>query len=181
MDRIDQKEPLPPRKLVVFEKRDVNYEEIDANVRGLIRRLNKIPFVSTVSSCEGHLLDEYYMTETIPDNGCMFIIPGHIIFDIDRANPQWQVFFEKVKGLVDKYPFAEIREHHCNEEECKIEGFQCLNLDSEDLTCPETIVESDTLETMVKKRYQVKTPIGKKRIKEFRRFWSELNEIAEEF
>ena len=181
--KIDQKESLSPplQKPIVFEKENIDYEyeRIDKNIKELIRRLNKIPFVSTVSSCEGHLKD--HLNVNISDRGCMFIMPGHIIFNMDKTNSQWQVFLGKVNKLVKKYPFAEINVHHCENEGCRIEGAQCLDLNVYDLTHPETIVGTDSLETMEKKRYQVKIPIGKGRINEFHRFWSKLDKIAGEF
>lgn len=157
----------------------IDYEKVDENIRELVRRLNRLPFVSTIESCESHLRG--FISGVVPDSGCGFIDSGSLIFNINKADPQWRVFKERVDQLIGKYPFAKIYEHHCGNEGCQIEGSQCIHLDYDGLTHPETITEVDSFETMIKKKHQVELDIGGERIKKFRQFWSEFTDITGDF
>jgi len=39
-----------------IDKSQIRYEEIDDNIRDIIHELNKIPFLATTLSCEGHMM-----------------------------------------------------------------------------------------------------------------------------
>ena len=89
---------------------------------------------------------------------------------------------QDLTSLVQKYGFLGLDEHHCyKDKDCSIHGIKHLDLGYLDLTHADTIKDSDTLETMVKKRHQVPEHVGKQRISEFQQTWRELAEIARKY
>ena len=162
-----------------------DYSEVDSGIQELSQGLDKLPFVSTISGicCEGHLrnnLGPNSLSDERPENGYSFLFGGQLFFYIDKTDPKTSILIEKINQLIEKYPFASIHEHHCNEEKCLIEGSQCIELDHSDLTLADTITDDDSLETMHKKRFQVPTKIGQERVDAYHQFWSELNKIVKE-
>lgn len=156
----------------------INYSEIDSGIRELVQKLNELPFVSTIGSCEGHLRNQAY--DVLPEAGHSFIFNGDLIFFADKTNPKTSTLKEKINQLIEKYPFVSIHEHHCDEEDCSIEGAQCIDLDYSDLTHIEDIADTDSLENMVLKRHQVPTETGQERIEAFHQFWSDFNNTITE-
>src|SRR3989344_1478188 len=163
-----------------MEKPKINYQEIDAGIRDLVRLLNEVPFLATESSCEGHL--KYNIGPAYAYPGHAFIDSGHIMFWLDNSYTSTELFLHDLTHLVKQYDFLDLREHHCYKgKDCSIDGIKHLDLGHLDLTHVDTIKDSDTLETMIKKRRQVPEHVGEKRIAEYAQVWHELAEIARRY
>ncbi|MBR9704029.1 hypothetical protein GOV12_01350 [Candidatus Pacearchaeota archaeon] len=160
---------------------DINYQEIDEGIRDLVCTLNQIQYVTTQTSCEGHLRDDSGRTEFFPDQGHKFLYRGDMIFKVDVQHPNAQQFLSDVQQLKRRYFFVELYEHHCGDEDCSIEGYQVLNLGYCDLIRPKTINNYDILEVIVKKKHQVKTSVGMHRIRDYQRVWTDFLAIAERY
>ena len=163
-----------------MKRERINYAEIDIGVQDLVRGMNRIPFVATQSSCEGHLLysSRYGL---VPDEGCAFLTSGHVIFRLDRRYGAYRRFLEEVGSLTRKYSFVDLSEHNCGKQGCQTEGSITLNLYHHDLTQPEPIVSTDNFETMFKKRWQVTIGAGSKRVEQFREVWSDLLGVVQRY
>ena len=164
-----------------MKKEQIDYSQIDVGIRDLVSILNGIPFIQTQSSCEGHLRDDSGWTGILPDGGHKFLYGGDMIFRVDRRYKLAREFLREVKNLHTNYSFVELNEHHCNNSGCNMGGSKILDLDYSDLTHPELINGKDDLEQMVKKRYQVPTAVGEKRLAEYKQVWSDFLVIAKKY
>lgn len=173
----------PPKQTTEFHKSTerINYREIDSGIRGLIENLNKLPFISTDSSCEGHLLKHFVYPKLFPKQNHSFIKGGSLIYFIDEKHSQASIFTKMVEEIVDKYSFIHFGVHDCGEKDCTIEGAQTIRLDHTDLTNAELIDKDDSVETIMRKRFETPTRIGQQRIKHFQHFWRELNDLVKSF
>lgn len=163
-----------------MNKPNIDYREIDKGIRELVFTLNKIPYIATQSSCEGHLKD-YSMESFFPDKGHKFLYGGDIIFKIDKKNPKSAEFLRDVQKLKDKHSFFDLKEHHCGDKNCGMEGSQIISLTNEDLISSQIIDDKNNLETIVKKMHQVKTSAGKQRLSHYQEIWDDFLEIAEKY
>lgn len=59
---------------------DLNYDEIDLNVRGLVEVLNAAPGLRTIGSCGGH---------ENPKRGGWKAPDWYVLFEIDRTDEGW--------------------------------------------------------------------------------------------
>lgn len=158
--------------------------DIDEGITHVIYALNRIPFVVTLSSCEWHLRDNLFpnIGTLLADEGHKFLFDWHITFKVDEKHPRFQEFLNDIKKLCDKYPFVELSEkHHCDDPDCLAEGSQELSLGYHDLTQPETINKDDSFETMWKKRHQVETSVGIKRMEDCQKIREETYNIARKY
>jgi hypothetical protein len=104
----------------------MNYKksDIDSGIRNLVDLINKIPFVETDLSCEGHIENPYSRSSPItPDMNEVFIRSGGLSFYIDGQldvskvpikidhfnHPLAKEFLRRLKKLTKKYPFTELR------------------------------------------------------------------------
>lgn len=164
-----------------MKREQIDYSEIDSGIRDLVSILNEIPFVRTQSSCEGHLRDYSGWTNIHPDQSHKFLNSGTMIFRVDRRYKLANELIREIRELESKYPFVELTKHHCDEPGCSIEGSQVLDLDYSDLTHPELINGKDDLEQMVKKRHQVQTEVGERRVAEYKQVWSDFLVMAKRY
>jgi len=102
-----------------------NESEIDAGIRDLVNLINKIPFVKTNSSCEGHVENPYAREAPItPDMDEVLIRSGGLSFYVDGQldvselpkitidhfnHPLAEEFLSRLEKLTKKYPFTELR------------------------------------------------------------------------
>lgn len=163
-----------------FKKEKINYAEIDSDIRSLVRSLNEIPFVATLASCQGHLKDKG-LCDVVADEGHKFLYAGDIIFSVDESHTLSKGFLDEIGGLKANYDFVDLEWHYCNQEDCPMEGTYFLNLGFSDLTLAEQVSPTDNIETQIKKKTQVETDIGLKRINAYRRVWNDIQRIAEKY
>jgi hypothetical protein len=93
--------PLPADYM---EPGRVDYSEIDPGIRDAVRALNKIPFVETVASCEGHILKRHYGHRADP--GFAFLDGGYIGMYVDGTDKNSAAFLGDMAGVARKYHFA---------------------------------------------------------------------------
>lgn len=82
----------------------IDYRKIDPGVRDVVRELNRIPFVRTVASCEGHVMKRWEKYRA--DDGCLFLYQGFVGMDIDERDEHARCFITDVAEMTRKYPFA---------------------------------------------------------------------------
>jgi hypothetical protein len=94
-----------------------NEGELDENIRNIVIKLNKLPFLYTTQSCGGHLItresikarhhdvDEKFLQ--LPPEGVAIYQPGRIHFETNRSAKS-QVFIERLKQLVDSFEGARL-------------------------------------------------------------------------
>lgn len=164
-----------------MKKEPINYSAIDPGIRDLVSILNEIPFVRTQESCEGHLRDNLEFECVYPDQGHKFLSGGAVIMKVDRRYKLAGEFLKEIKHLESRYSFVELSEHHCNDPGCAIENSFTLDLDYTDLTHPELIDVKGSFEQVVKKRYQVATKVGERRVAKYKQVWSEFFAIAQKY
>lgn len=164
-----------------MRKDHVNYEEIDLGVRDLVAILNGTLFISTQSSCEGHLKDKIIGTNgksyILPEQGFAFLYEGHLYFRVDKRYKAAIAFLNKIEDLQNKYPFVDYGVHRCHEPQCSIEGSSLLTLGTSDLTHQE-FTAGDSLDQWLRKRDQVPIIEAEKRIGEYRQVWSDVLAFA---
>jgi len=165
-----------------MNKPDIDYLEIDRPIWPLVKTLNAVPFITTQSSCSGHLRDYYARPgDFTPDSGHHFLFIGDIIFKVDDAYPNAGQFLDELREVQRRYSFVRFNEHYCGESRCDIEGSQVFVLDSNDLTSSEPIHDTDTIDVMIRKRHQVTTPVGQQRISEYLRVWRDFMVLAHKY
>lgn len=104
----------------------MNYEEseIDPGIIKLVNLINKIPFIETDLSCEGHVENPYARDFPItPDMDEVFMRSGGLLFYVDGKldvskttikidyfnHPLAKKFLRRLEKLTKKYPFTELR------------------------------------------------------------------------
>lgn len=174
-----------------MKKPPINYSQIDAGVRDLVRLLNEIPFVATESSCEGHLRYFGFVFSKQPtsmrtahgekifaDYGYVFVTGGHVLFRCDKRYIQARVFLSDLEELAKKYDFLNI-------EACSYKRTKCYSVSTYTPVKPEIIADLvdedipfDVRKTKAKQFWQVKLAEGQKRLEEFKKVRNDLEEIA---
>ncbi|MBT5021380.1 hypothetical protein HOK51_01645 [Candidatus Woesearchaeota archaeon] len=152
---------------------------LDLGIEQLVHTLNKIPFITTQASCEGHLADKCFGVYAEPNRKMLY--GGDMIFKVNSDNPKANDFLDELKSLEQKYHFVDLDEHHCGNPDCSIEDSMCFVFDQHDLTQIHTLTDEDDLKTSMKKSFQVKPADGIQRIKEYASVWKEFLEIANKY
>ena len=159
----------------------INYAKMDDGIKDLVYTLDQIPFITLTEDiiCEGHLRDGVsYKLKS--DKGFKFIFSGDLGFFVDGFYTNAENFLDEIISLKQKYHFLDLHQHHC-EDSCRIEDAYIISLDYSDLTHPESIVDSDDLETRMKKRHQVEISVGQQRIREYKEAWLDILIIAKKY
>jgi hypothetical protein len=163
----------------------IDYCNIDPGIKDLVSILNEIPFIQTQGSGEGHLSNDSdwpgVLPGVLPDKGYKFLHDGELIFRVDRRYRLAREFLREVERLPTYYSFVVFTEHHCGNSKCIIEGSKVLRFDNTDLTHPELIDEKDDYGQRIKKRFQVPTVVGEKRLAEYKQVWSDFHVIDKKY
>ena len=162
--------------------RQINYSMIDQPIRKLIYALDQIKFLRTLKCKsakikkeirEPKLFLESGNLSVYPDDGHCFISRGYIKFKIlDIFDVNVQTFMKEVKKLSKEYSF--VTTSHTN-------STTLINCDCRDLTKYLELKTKDDTETKIRKEYETKECLAKKRIKEFCEFRDKLMAIAEKY
>jgi|SRR3989344_388754 len=164
---------------MAMKKPLIDYVEVDPDIRDLVYAMNELPFVATQSSCQGHLADSSTGYDILPDEGHKFMKGGSLIFRVDHRYGKSRPFLANVKGLEEKYHFVSLHQHELTDP-AVIRGVYVLDLDCSDLTQAYLIdAENDPFDILYKKRCQVPTDMGRRRLEEFGRVWPDLATVVE--
>ncbi|MBI4894585.1 MAG: hypothetical protein HY833_02530 [Candidatus Aenigmarchaeota archaeon] len=169
------------RPVDYMEPGRMDYSLIEPGVRELVRQLNEISFVETVSSCEGHVGDTIFKGAT-PDPGFTFINGGHMAFDI-LPSPRSEKFLGEVSELARSRGFSSFKEVGFGGESVYMVNFDTTHVGGHvsDLAGKEKIEDSDDNEERVRKSFQVETKAAGVRKGEYQDFWRELGKIARKY
>lgn len=162
--------------------KQINYANIDQPIRGLIYKLNQIPFLKTTKSKASRIKDEMKepalmlegrMPVIYPEEDNCFLTGGHIVFNItDIFNPKAKEFMADTREMVKQYKFATLT----REDKDYILHTSCL-----DITRYLELKNNDNPETRIRKTYEVRKSKAEKKIKEFIAIRDDFEKIAEKY
>jgi hypothetical protein len=117
------------KKASDFIERSVSGKEkkdapIDEGIKALILKLNLLPFLYTIGSCEGHTMDRDDVIKRYPDSplenlrlppkGLAKYFPGSFHIKIDRTSESMR-FIEDLRNIIKNFPNASIEEELVSE------------------------------------------------------------------
>lgn len=121
-------------------KYKIDYSGFDISMPMRIHLMNRLPFIRTVDSCEGHIRtemsDKKYGLVVKSDRGYVFITPAHIMFKLDEGNEQAQQFIIDLTRLKTRYPFITFK---------KFQGIWDFRLNCDDLLTHKHLFDKITL------------------------------------
>jgi hypothetical protein len=164
-----------------MEPGKMDYDLIEPGIRGLVRQMNAVPFIETVSSCEGHVGD-FLFKGASPEAGFTFINGGHIAFDV-LPSPKAEGFLGEVGELAKSRSFSSLKEVGMGEESVYMVNFDTTHVGGHvsDLVKKKGIEDSDDNEERVRKSFQVDTTAAGRRKWEYQDFWGEMEKIAKKY
>ena len=167
------------RPIDYMEPSGIDYSLIEPGVRSLVRQMNEVPFVETVSSCEGHVGSDIFKGAT-PDEGHTFITGGHMAFDVLPGSVRTEGFLGEVSELANKTGFSSFREVGFGKESVYMVNFDTTHVGGHvsDLVSQRKIEESDSDEVRLRKSFQVKIEAANERKERYIEFWGEMEKIA---
>lgn len=170
------------RPIDYMESEKIDYNMIEPGIRSLVEQMNKIPFIETVSSCEGHMGDSIF-EGFAPDPGFTFMNGGHIAFDIEAGHLESAGFAKEVSELTKRNGFSAFNDVEVGPEHVHMVSFNTSYMGGHisDLARHEKMEESDSVEIRLRKSCQVDTAAAEKRKLEYKKFWSELENIAKKY
>lgn len=166
-----------------MEKPQIDYEKVDAGVRDLVRKLNELPFVATISSCEGHLKERAGWPNiriVEPDKSYIFIRAGTLVFKIDKQHKEAQKFLEDIANLREKYPFIKLERLGRSNEIAYYLGYSDLP-SSFQIKDEPSIDDITFVDFVLKKEFQVDEIAGRKRIEDYKKVWADLQAIVDKY
>jgi len=173
---------MPERRALpvnYMEPKGMDYSKIELGVREAVRSLNSIPFVETVSSCEGHVLKKLHGYKCDP--GFLFLEEGHIGMYIDETDKRSAVFIKDISLVVGKYHFANFGKIYMK----NFDGPYGIGLNSAfmgvppfDLAEQDRAVETDPIDVIYKKARQAKASLIRERKIEYQNLWKEVEIMA---
>ncbi|MBW3002851.1 hypothetical protein KY338_06855 [Candidatus Woesearchaeota archaeon] len=159
-------------------ERQINYAKIDAPVRDLIYKLNKVRFVSTIECKSAEL-----WAEEMPSKGgfikadadCCFVTGAYILLNVEE-HAHAKSFITDVEKLLSKYTFAEMFDEN---------GHKKIVLTCDDITQIDKMQEEENpvINALLKEKYSHQTTKeqGRKRMWAFQAIRDGLVEIAEKY
>ena len=138
---------------------EIDYSIIDKGIVDLVRRLNQIDFISTLTSSEGHVRDNY--RKLVADSGFCFLYPSYLeleIFEHERSSE----FIDLLKELESRNSFVYL-DYDIDWDKSN-EGVYSIDFD----------LEYNVLD-------QVDREFGIGRIRDYKKFWEELIEVSNRF
>lgn len=162
---------------------EIDHRKIERDVRGAVREINALPFVKTISSCEGHitklLFDSYR-----PDPDHAFMWGGHLGMEVDCEREISGKFLSDVLDLTKKYPFSGMgHATSFGDASTYILSFNShyiMGMDF-DLGHPELVKDSYSEEIKWRVGTQVDMQSAKRRKTEYKNFWKDLEEVARKY
>lgn len=170
------------RPVDYMEPGNIDYSLIEPGMRSLVRKMNGIPFLKTVSSCEGHM-QELLFGKFKPDAGHVFLDGGHIAFDMDTGDARSAEFVKDVVELTGRFKFAVLDEVSFGPEHVHMIRFNTTFLGGfrSDLAKNANEADSDSEEIRWRNRYQIDLASAQQRKQEYDLFWKELEAIATKY
>lgn len=85
-----------------MEPDKIDYRELDAGIREAVMGLNKIPFLATTASCEGHVKKKNDFGEYVGRDE-LFITRGFIAFEMDHSYEKSREFSDDLIALMKRH------------------------------------------------------------------------------
>jgi len=160
----------------------IDYNLIEPGIRDLVRQMNEVPFVDTVSSCEGHVGDTIFKGAS-PDPGFTFINGGHIAFDANPSHVGSEGFMREVGELAKSRSFSSFKDVEVGKERLHVVGFDTSPAGGHvsDLVRKQLIEDLDSNEVRLRKSLQVERSAAMQRKEEYQQFWAEMETIARKY
>lgn len=166
-----------------MEPGGIDYAEIDAGVRDAVRALNRIPFVETVASCEGHVQRRHYGHPADP--GFAFLHGGYLGMYVDEEDRRAAPFLRDMAGLARKYHFSDFGKVYHRRKAGQISGPYGLGTNTSamsgrtfDLADQNRITEEDAEEARCKKARQAEISLVRGRKLEYQMLWADVAKVA---
>jgi hypothetical protein len=137
-----------------FQRDEIDYSSIDNGIVDLVRRLNEIDFVGTLTSCSGHVRDNF--RDIFSKDGFCFLCPGFLEIEVLKDKKSRE-FIRKLKSL-------DFRNGVVHLDYDVYEGGYGFVLDL-----------NHNVSVQVERSY------GEHRVLEYNRFWKDLFDIANRF
>jgi len=170
------------RPIDYMEPSGIDYSLIEPGVRSLVREMNNIPFIETVSSCEGHVGQDIFK-DARPDEGHTFITGGHVAFDVLPGSLKAEGFLGEVSDLSNRAGFSSFKEVGFGKESVFMVNFDTTHVGGHvsDLVSERKIEESDSDEVRLRKSFQVEAKAARERKEKYVEFWGEMEKIARKY
>ncbi len=175
-------------------KSGINYSDIDDGIRGLIRSMNQVPFLRTLSCCQGHIREQFSSTFPdhpdsqaigLPNPGYTYLFEGYIACCIDDSFSQVRDFqYEISHNLFPKHPHVVARRGY-NPFTRELDNYLPSELefelwiDASDLT--EKVLPGDKNFVRWRKSHHVRRDLAEARLEEHWAVWKELHQIVEKY
>ncbi len=173
---------FPLRPVDYMDPREMDYGMIEPGIRELVKQMNEVPFVETVSSCEGHLGDKIFK-DASPDPGFTFISGGHIAFDLKPGHPDSDKFMREIGELAGSRSFSSLKDVEFGMETLHVVGFDTSPTGGHvsNLVRKQMIEDMDSNEVRLRKSLQVERVAAAERKEEYQKFWAEMSGIAKKY